>query len=139
MSPQDYPYSMTPLTQYGMVRDWMERFDHVLDKDYNRKDALLCSNLLHEEYFEVDEQISYNPVVSDRMDKKELTKELCDLIWVCHFTAAKFGLPIEEAFKRVYESNMSKLGPDGKPVLREDGKILKGPNYKPTELGDLFE
>lgn len=43
-----------------------------------------------------------------------------------------------EAFRRVHASNMSKLGDDGKPVRREDGKILKGPNYKPPVLDDLL-
>lgn len=42
-----------------------------------------------------------------------------------------------EAFNRVHASNMSKLGPDGKPVLREDGKVMKGPNYKKPDLSDL--
>ncbi len=46
---------------------------------------------------------------------------------------------IREAFKRVHTSNMSKLGDDGKPVIREDGKILKGPNYKKPYLTDLLE
>lgn len=44
----------------------------------------------------------------------------------------------EEAFKRVHESNMSKLGDDGKPIYREDGKVLKGPHYKPPNLEDLI-
>ena len=43
-----------------------------------------------------------------------------------------------EAFRRVHESNMSKLGEDGKPIKREDGKILKGPNYKEPDLSDLI-
>lgn len=42
-----------------------------------------------------------------------------------------------EAFRRVHTSNMSKLGDDGKPIRREDGKIMKGPNYKPPVLDDL--
>lgn len=42
-----------------------------------------------------------------------------------------------EAFRRVHQSNMSKLGEDGKPIKREDGKILKGPNYKEPNLKDL--
>lgn len=45
---------------------------------------------------------------------------------------------LHEAFLRVHASNMSKLGEDGKPILREDGKVLKGPNYKPADLSDLF-
>ena len=46
---------------------------------------------------------------------------------------------IWEAFKRVHISNMSKLGDDGKPILREDGKIMKGPNYKEPDLTDLMK
>jgi len=46
---------------------------------------------------------------------------------------------IWEAFKRVHTSNMSKLGDDGKPILREDGKIMKGPNYKEPYLTDLMK
>ena len=46
---------------------------------------------------------------------------------------------IWEAFKRVHLSNMSKLGEDGKPILREDGKIMKGPNYKEPYLTDLIK
>lgn len=45
---------------------------------------------------------------------------------------------LEEAFRRVHASNMSKLGDDGKPLRREDGKILKGPNYAPPVLLDLI-
>lgn len=46
---------------------------------------------------------------------------------------------VAEAFFRVHESNMSKLGLDGKPILREDGKVLKGPNYKKPDLTDLIK
>ena len=44
-----------------------------------------------------------------------------------------------EAFSRVHDSNMSKLDSNGKPVIREDGKVMKGPNYKKPELTDLME
>ena len=44
-----------------------------------------------------------------------------------------------EAFDRVHQSNMSKLGADGKPIYREDGKVLKGPNYKAPDLSDLVK
>ena len=69
--------------------------------------------------------------------KAALLKELCDLQYVLSGFAVTFGLPLDEAFKRVHESNMSKLGPDGKPFYREDGKVLKGPNYKKPDLSDL--
>lgn len=71
--------------------------------------------------------------------KAALLKELCDLQYVLSGFAVTFGLPFDEAFRRVHESNMSKLGPDGKPVYREDGKVMKGPNYKEPNLTDLVE
>lgn len=69
--------------------------------------------------------------------KAALLKELCDLQYVLSGFVVTFGLPFDEAFKRVHESNMSKLGSDGKPIYREDGKVLKGPNYKKPDLSDL--
>ena len=49
-----------------------------------------------------------------------------------------FDTPVViEALKRVHASNMSKLGDDGKPIYREDGKVLKGPNYAEPDLSDL--
>jgi hypothetical protein len=49
------------------------------------------------------------------------------------------GAVFLEAFYRVHESNMSKLGVDGKPIYREDGKVLKGPNYKEPDLSNLMD
>ena len=67
----------------------------------------------------------------------EVLKELSDLVFVCYQFAAAFGLDLDTAMQRVFESNMSKLGEDGKPIYREDGKVLKGPNYFKPSLGDL--
>lgn len=50
-----------------------------------------------------------------------------------------FELVFEEACRRIHESNMSKLGPDGKPVKDASGKVIKGPNYKPVDLTDLVD
>lgn len=66
-----------------------------------------------------------------------MLKELADLTYVIHQMAACFGWDLQTAYNRVHGSNMSKLGEDGKPIHREDGKILKGPNYYEPELIDL--
>lgn len=58
-----------------------------------------------------------------------------------YITAMMRAIPAEikaEAYRRVHESNMSKLGEDGQPIKREDGKILKGPNYREPHLTDLI-
>ena len=67
----------------------------------------------------------------------ECLKELADLVYVCYQYAANMKWDLDEAMYRVHESNMSKLDEDGKPIYREDGKVLKGPNYKPPNLEDL--
>jgi len=64
-------------------------------------------------------------------------KELADLVYVCYQYAENMGWDLDEALHRVHESNMSKLDEDGKPIYREDGKVLKGPNYAPPNLENL--
>ncbi len=65
-------------------------------------------------------------------------KELADLVYVCYQYAENLGWLLDEALNRVHISNMSKLDEDGKPIYRGDGKVLKGPNYKPPDLSDLI-
>ena len=94
-------------------------------------------NLIVEEFKEFIEAEEHlyrdNPTVT-----AEALKELADLVYVCYQYAENMNWFLDEALNRVHESNMSKLGEDGKPIYREDGKVLKGPNYKPPDLSDLF-
>ena len=70
-------------------------------------------------------------------DHVELLDGLTDLIVVAYGCALDCGFDLDAAFEEVHRSNMSKLGEDGKPILRDDGKILKGPNYSPPDLRAL--
>ena len=63
-----------------------------------------------------------------RNPQEHALKELADLVYVCYQFAENMGWFLDEALNRVHESNMSKLDEDGKPIYREDGKVLKGPN-----------
>ena len=69
--------------------------------------------------------------------KSDALKELADLVYVCYQYAENIGWDLDEALDRVHRSNLSKLDDDNKPIYREDGKVLKGPNYKPPNLKDL--
>ena len=69
--------------------------------------------------------------------ESEALKELADLVYVCYQYAENMGWLLDEALDRVHLSNMSKLDEKGKPIYRDDGKVLKGPNYKPPTLTDL--
>ena len=88
---------------------------------------LQCS-LIDEEYDEFNEA---------SIGSENDLKELADLVYVCYQYAAAHGWDLDEALDRVHASNMSKLV-DGQPLRREDGKILKGPNYQPPILSDLL-
>jgi predicted HAD superfamily Cof-like phosphohydrolase len=98
----------------------------------------LQQTLIDEEHLEVAH--AYLDLLKDITNKRareHLLKELADLVYVCHQMAAAFGWDLQTAHNRVHASNMSKLGDDGKPIRREDGKILKGPNYFVPSLIDL--
>ena len=94
-------------------------------------------NLIVEEFKEFLEAEAHlyrdNPTVT-----AEALKELADLVYVCYQYAENMNWFLDEALNRVHISNMSKLDEDGKPIRREDGKVLKGPNYKPPDLSDLI-
>lgn len=68
---------------------------------------------------------------------RNLLKELSDLRYVTEGCAVALGLPIDAAFREVHRSNMSKLGADGLPIVREDGKVLKGPGYSPADMAQF--
>ena len=99
----------------------------------------LQRRLIQEEVGEFDEAATlllYSP--NDLSLQTEVLKELSDVVFVCYQFAAAFGIDLDTAMQRVFDSNMSKLGEDGKPIYREDGKVLKGPDYKPPALDDLI-
>ena len=59
---------------------------------------------------------------------------LTDILYVTYGAGHAFGIDLDSCFREVQRSNMSKLGEDGKPIYREDGKVLKGPNYSEPDL-----
>jgi len=79
-----------------------------------------------------------NQLLKDfKINSADCLKELADLVYVCYQYAENLNWDLDEALDRVHQSNMSKLGDDGQPIRREDGKVLKGPNYQPPTLTDL--
>ena len=95
--------------------------------------------LIHEEYLEFIEAeaiISGEPTAT-LYDYENALKELADLVYVCFQYAENREWDLLTALNRVHQSNMSKLDENKRPIRRDDGKILKGPNYKPPYLTDL--
>ena len=94
-------------------------------------------SLITEEYKEFIEAEEMLFRTTDKY-KEECLKELADLVYVCYQYAVNMGWDLDRALELVHNSNLSKLDEDGKPILREDGKILKGPNYKKPNLHSLI-
>ena len=127
---------------YDCVKAFTVAMGQPVGADITKERDLLKmrTKLIEEETKEaVQETLWEDALGNPQIDKAELTKELADLLYVTYGMAVTFGLPIDEVFERVHRSNMSKLGDDGKPLYRDDGKVLKGPNYQPPKLDDLFD
>ena len=89
-------------------------------------------SLIDEEWSEFHEAYHHEP-------EENQLKELADLVYVCYQFAASQDWDLDEAMRRVHSANMSKLGEDGKPIYRGDGKVLKGPNFKKAVFNDLVK
>lgn len=77
----------------------------------------------------------------DAMEAEDLlavADGLADLLYVVFGTAVAYGIPIDRVFAEVHASNMSKLGQDGRPIIGEHGKRLKGPHYRPPDIAPLL-
>ena len=126
-----------------LVLEFHEAFD--LDRAFAPRrlpadSVRLRMRLIDEEYKEVRAELlklihsADKPFYDAIPALRALLKELADLRYVVEGTAVAFGLDIEGAFAEVHRSNMSKLGPDGKPLYRADGKVLKGEHYEDAQM-----
>jgi len=119
-----------------LARIFRKAMDQPLDS-YTIDAAEFQLKLISEEYKELVAAVKACATApGSQRHKEHALKELTDLLVVCFQMAECLGWDLDVAYNRVMDSNMSKLV-DGKPLKREDGKILKGPNYKPPTLIDL--
>ena len=84
-------------------------------------------SLINEELEEFKEAIKNN-------DLKEVADALTDILYVTYGAGHAFGINLDKCFDEVQQSNMSKLGDDGKPIYNDKGKVMKGPNYFKPDL-----
>lgn len=107
-----------------LVKEFNTAYDIEAPDRFNEESIGLQCMLIDEEFSEF--KGAYSP--TDALDA------IGDLIYVLIGLALKVDYDLDGAFREIHRSNMSKLGADGKPIHREDGKILKGPNYTPPDL-----
>lgn len=109
------------MSPYGQVLEFHHAFGCAIN-DTSRTTNKLRAKLMREEGNEAGDAIESG-------DLEHTAKELADVVYVAYGAAITMGIDLDRAVALVHESNMSKLGPDGKPILRSDGKVLKGPDY----------
>jgi predicted HAD superfamily Cof-like phosphohydrolase len=102
--------------------------------DLGENKNLLRFNLMKEENEEYLEAVTNNDII-------EIADALGDMLYILCGTIIEHGLQdkIEAVFDEIQRSNMSKLGHDGKPIYREDGKVLKGPNYFKPNFEEILK
>ena len=124
------------------VRQFHQAMEMAIDAPYTKSLLELRQKLINEEVAELNIEIDTlqkeleSTGTITKETKHQMYKELADLQYVLSGMVVALGIPMEEVFSRVHQSNMSKLV-DGKPLKREDGKVLKGPNYKKPDFSDL--
>lgn len=106
----------------------------AMQADLGESKNMLRFNLMDEENKEYLEAARNNDLV-------EVADALGDMLYILCGTILEHGMQfkIEEVFEEIQRSNMSKLGADGKPIYREDGKVLKGPNYFKPDIGTILD
>ena len=117
-------------SNFDKVRDFMKAFGQEVKTSPEfptEETAKLRIELIVEEL---------NELIDAKEDKDliGIADALTDILYVTYGAGHAFGIDLDECFREVQRSNMSKLGEDGKPIYREDGKVLKGPNYSEPDL-----
>ena len=118
------------MSNFDKVKDFMNAYDQeVLDKPSlpTFEVAKLRTELIKEEFTELIDAIN-------KMDVVEIADALTDILYVTYGAGHAMGINLDKCFEEVHNSNMSKMGSDGKAVKGPTGKVMKGPNYKPPDL-----
>lgn len=126
---------MKQVSNFDKVGEFMEAFGQEV-KDAPEIPPLEVVDLRYELIAEELEEFSRAVAKNDLTG---VADALTDLLYVVYGAGHAFGIDLDLTFNIVHDSNMSKLGPDGKPIYRDDGKVMKGPNYVPPDLSIIFK
>ena len=121
-------------TNFELVAEFMHAFEQDVHSNPTLRDPetrALRHELIREELEELHEAMGAKDII-------EIADALTDLLYVVYGAGHAFGIDLDACFVEVHESNMSKLGEDGKPIKRFDGKVVKGPNFFAPDLKKIL-
>ena len=122
------------MSNFESVKLFMKTFGQEVKEKAEFPDKKITSlryDLINEELLELKEAI-------EKRDIKEVADALTDILYVTYGAGHAFGINLDKCFKEVQNSNMSKLGNDGKPIYNDKGKVMKGPNYFKPNLNKFL-
>ncbi len=123
------------MTNFQKVKNFMKTFGQEVKSKpsfSSEKINILRYNLIKEELDEFKKALDNN-------DLLEVADALTDILYVTYGAGHAFGINLDACFEEVQNSNMSKLGNDGKPIYNDQGKVMKGPNYFKPDLSKFIE
>ena len=119
------------MTNFESVKKFMETFGQEIKEKACFPDDKITSL----RYDLIEEELSELKDAMDKKDIKEVADALTDILYVTYGAGHAFGIDLDKCFEEVQNSNMSKLGSNGKPIYNDKGKVMKGPNYFKPDLG----
>ena len=123
------------MTNFQKVKKFMVTFGQEVKSNpsfSSEKINELRFNLIKEELDEFKKALDNN-------DLLETADALTDILYVTYGAGHAFGIDLDACFEEVQNSNMSKLGDDGKPIYNDQGKVMKGPNYFKPDLSKFIK
>ena len=123
------------MTNFQKVKNFMQTFGQEVKSSpsfSSEKINELRYNLIKEELDEFKQALDNN-------DLLEVADALTDILYVTYGAGHAFGINLDACFEEVQNSNMSKLGKDGKPIYNDKGKVMKGPNYFKPDLSKFIK
>jgi predicted HAD superfamily Cof-like phosphohydrolase len=109
--------------------DKVKKFMQTFGQEVNSSPSFPKEKIVKLRYELIKEELSeLNKAIEDK-NIEEVADALTDILYVTYGAGHAFGINLDKCFEEVQNSNMSKLGEDGKPIYNEKGKVMKGPNY----------
>ena len=118
------------MTNFNKVGEFMKTFG----QEVKNKPSLSTEKINQLRISLIQEELSELKEAMDNKDLLEVADALTDLLYVTYGAGHAFGIDLDKCFNEVQNSNMSKLGKDGKPIYNQLGKVMKGPNYFKPDL-----
>ena len=113
------------MTNFNSVKKFMQTFG----QDVRSKAAFPDEKIVRLRYDLILEELNELKEAIDQKDIKEVADALTDILYVTYGAGHAYGINLDKCFEEVQNSNMSKLGDDGKAIYNENGKVMKGANY----------